>query len=67
MDIFDVLAAIAKRKITFMRSGINEYEAWIKAQLDISKEYHIPLPDIERLAGQKFTRSDIYRHRRLIS
>jgi hypothetical protein len=49
MDIFDVLAAISKRKKALMRSGIKEHEALIKAQLDVSKEYHISLFDIKRL------------------
>ncbi len=52
MDIFEVLTAIIKRKIILMRAGINEYEALIKAELDISREYHIPLLDIQKLVGQ---------------
>jgi hypothetical protein len=52
MDIFEVLTAIIKRKIMLMRTGINEYEALIKAELDISSEYHIPLLDIQKLVGQ---------------
>ncbi len=53
MDIFEVLTAIIKRKIMLMRStGINESEALIKAELDISREYHIPLLDIQKLVGQ---------------
>ncbi|VVB84716.1 Uncharacterised protein [uncultured archaeon] len=52
MDIFEVLTAIIKRKIILMRTGINEYEALIKAELDISREYHIPLLDIKKLVGQ---------------
>jgi hypothetical protein len=52
MDIFEVLTAIIKRKIMLMRTGINEYEALIKAELDISREYHIPLLDIQKLVGQ---------------
>jgi hypothetical protein len=49
MDIFDVLKAISKKKKAFMHSGINEKEALIKAQLEVSKEFHISLFDIERL------------------
>jgi hypothetical protein len=49
MDIFDVLSAISKKKKTFMYSGINEHEALIKAELDVSKDYHIPLFDIKKL------------------
>ncbi len=49
MDIFEVLTAISKRKKAFIHSGINEHEALIKAELDISQEYHIPLFDIKKL------------------
>ncbi len=49
MDIFEVLTAISKRKIAFMHSGINEKEALVKAESDVSKEYHIPLFDIRKL------------------
>ncbi len=49
MDIFDVLTAIIKRKKVFMHSGINEHEALMKAELDVSKEYHISLFDIKKL------------------
>ncbi len=49
MDIFDVLTAISKRKKAFMHSGINEHEALVKAELDVSKEYHISLFDIKKL------------------
>ncbi len=51
MDIFDVLSAISKRKKAFIHGGINEQEAMIKAELDVSNEYHIPLFDIKRLVG----------------
>lgn len=51
MDIFDVLSAISKKKIAFMYRGIDEHEAMIKAELDVSKDYHIPLFDIEKLVG----------------
>ncbi len=49
MDIFEVLTAISKRKKAFMHSGINEQEALLKAELDVSKEYCIPLFDIKKL------------------
>ncbi|MCE8427473.1 MAG: hypothetical protein J5U19_03665 [Candidatus Methanoperedens sp.] len=49
MDIFDVLTAIIKRKKAFIHSGINENEALMKAELDVSKEYHISLFDIKKL------------------
>ncbi|SNQ62038.1 hypothetical protein [Candidatus Methanoperedens nitratireducens] len=61
MDIFDVLTAISKRKKAFMCSGINEHDALIKAQVDVSKEYHISLSDIKWLAGREFRNSD-HRH-----
>ncbi len=67
MDIFDVLAAITCRKKRFMHSGVNEQDAWTKAEVDVSKEYHISLSDIKRLVGQRFNRPGIHRHRRLIS
>jgi hypothetical protein len=51
MDIFDVLSAISKRKKAFMHSGVNEHEALIKAELDVSKEYHIRILDIKKLVG----------------
>jgi hypothetical protein len=49
MDIFDVLTAISKKKKTFMHSGINENEALMKAEFDVSNEYHISLFDIKKL------------------
>ncbi len=49
MDVFDVLTAISKRKIEFMNSGMNENEALIKAEFDVSKNYHIPLLDIRKV------------------
>ena len=51
MDIFDVLTAISKRKMAFMHAGVNDNESLIEAELEISKEYHISLPDIEKLVG----------------
>jgi hypothetical protein len=53
MDIFDVLTVVSERKITFMHSGMNEQEARIKANLDVSKEYHILLLDIKKLVGER--------------
>ncbi len=49
MDIFEVLTAISKRKKAFVNNGINETEALVKAELDVSNEYHIPLFDIKKL------------------
>ena len=49
MDIFDVLAAISKRKMEFMHAGIKENEALTNAEFEISDEYHIVLLDIKRL------------------
>jgi hypothetical protein len=49
MDIFEVLSAISKRKKAFIHSGIKEHEALMKAELDVSKDYHISLFDIKRL------------------
>jgi hypothetical protein len=49
MDIFEVLSAISKRKKAFMHSGIDENKALMKAEVDVSKEYHISLFDIKKL------------------
>jgi hypothetical protein len=49
MDIFEILTAISKRKKAFIDKGINETEALIKAELDVSEEYHISLFDIKKL------------------
>ncbi len=49
MDIFDVLTAISKKKKAFMYSGINEKDALMKAEFDVSNEYHISLFDIRKL------------------
>jgi hypothetical protein len=54
MDIFDVLTAISKKKMAFMRANMNENNALIKAEFEISKEYHIPLIDIQKLLGARF-------------
>lgn len=59
MDMFDVLTTISKRKIIFMQAGINENEALMKAELDVSEEYHIPLHVIKKLVGQSFNRTEV--------
>ncbi len=61
MDIFDVLADILKRKKIFMCNGIGESEALVKAEQDVSEEYHIALHDIRKLAGQIFNNTEIYK------
>ena len=53
MDIFDVLTAISKRRTNLMNSGLNGKKALIKAEKVVSKEYHIPLPDIKKLVGDE--------------
>ena len=40
--------------MAFMQTDMNENEALIKAEFEISKEYHIPLPDIKKLLGVRF-------------
>jgi len=64
MDIFDVLAAISTRKNSFIHSGVNENKALMKAERDVSNEYHISLLDIKRLVGEKRTQKEIHRYRR---
>ncbi len=49
MDIFEVLSAISKRKKAFMHSGIDEQESLVKAELEVSKEYHISIFDVKKL------------------
>jgi len=49
MDIFDILKAIIKRKIEIMHNGTNVKDALMKAEIDVSREYHIPLHDIKRI------------------
>ena len=49
MDIFEVLSAISKKKKSFINGGINAQEALVKAEIDVSNEYHIPLFDIKKL------------------
>lgn len=51
MDIFEVLTAISKKRTKLMNLGLNENKALIKAQRVVSKEYHIPMPDIQKLVG----------------
>ena len=51
MDIFDVLTAISKRKMDAVHAGMNENEALVKAEFDVSDDYHIPLLDIKKLCG----------------
>lgn len=66
MDIFDVLTAISERKITFMQSGMNEQEATMKAKLDVSREYHIPLLDIKKLVGERDpVRTEFHKYQQL--
>ncbi len=59
MDIFDVLTDILKRKKTLMCNGISEPESLVKAEQDVSDEYHISLHDIKKLVGQIFNNTEI--------
>ncbi len=63
MDIFEVLAAISARKNSFIHSGINETKALMKAERDVSIEYHISLLDIRRLVGEKKSPMEVRRFR----
>lgn len=54
MDIFYVLTAISKRKMAFMLTDMSENDALVKAEFEISNEYHIPLLDIKKLFGVRF-------------
>ena len=63
MDIFDVLAAISARKNSFIHSGINENKALMKAERDVSKDYHISLLDIRKLVGEKKNPREVRRFR----
>ncbi len=47
--LFGVLNAISKRKKAIMNSGTDEQDALIRAELDVSNEYHISLFDIKKL------------------
>jgi hypothetical protein len=51
MDIFDILGIISQRKNDFMRSGMIEKDAFKRARLAVSKEYHIPPHDIRKICG----------------
>ncbi len=62
MDIFDVLTAIVKRKLELMLSGINEHEALMNAEIDVSEEYHISLLDIKKLIERGLNNNGIYKH-----
>lgn len=62
MDIFDILTAIIEKKTAFMHNGMNEHKAMEKAKLDISREYHIPLLDINKLT----LRSKIHRDQQVL-
>lgn len=53
MDIFEVLTAISKRRTSLMNRGLNENKALLKAERVVSKEYHIPMPDIQKLVGDR--------------
>lgn len=63
MDVFEVLAAISARKNSFIHSGINENKALMKAERDVSNEYHISLLDIRKLVGEKRDPREIRRFR----
>ena len=63
MDIFDVLAAITARKNSFINSGVNENKALMRAERDISDEYHISLLDIRTLVGEKRNQKEVRRYR----
>ncbi len=62
MDIFEVLTAISKQKMSFMQT-MNENEALIRAEFEISKEYHIPLLDIKKLLGVRFIPTGLLKKR----
>ncbi|VVB84382.1 Uncharacterised protein [uncultured archaeon] len=51
MDVFGVLDAISKRKDEFLRTGLNERKAMVKAMNAVSGEYHIPLLDVRKIVG----------------
>ncbi|MCX9084918.1 MAG: hypothetical protein OIN87_08995 [Candidatus Methanoperedens sp.] len=53
MDIFEVLTAISKSRINLVKRGLNENKAMLKAQRVVSKEYHIPMPEIQKLIGNR--------------
>jgi hypothetical protein len=39
--------------MAFMQTDMNENDASIKAEFEISKEYHIPLLDIKKVVGSE--------------
>ena len=45
--------------MAFIQTDMNENDALIKAEFEISKEYHIPLLDIKKLLGVKFIPSGL--------
>jgi len=51
MDIFDILKAISKRKIEFIREGMIERDASNMAKFVVSQEYHVSLRDIRKICG----------------
>lgn len=52
MDIFDILKAVLKRKTDLIHAGMNENEALIKAEFDVSQNYRVLLRDVKKLIGQ---------------
>ena len=53
MDIFDVLSAVSKKRVTLINRGLTEHKALIKAERVVSEEYHISLHDIQKLVGDE--------------
>jgi len=49
--------------MAFMHTDMNENEALIKAEFEISKEYHIPLLDIKKLLGVRFIPTGLVENR----
>ena len=54
MDVFEVLKAVSKRKIQFMRVGMRERDALKHAMFYVSIDYHILLNDIKKLYNSGF-------------
>ena len=46
-----------------MKANMNENKALIKAEFEISKEYHIPLLDIKKLLGVRFISTGLVENR----
>jgi hypothetical protein len=63
IDIFDILTAISKKKMAFIQTDMSENDALVKAEFEISKEYHIPLPDIKKLFGVRFIPTELVENR----